>query len=85
MAFGYYNYVTIVYVCTRRWLQPHVGEAATLCVSGTLCAHRYVTVVYFVSEPAAYHLSELIEDHAFYTYDNYLKVTSPDPDPDVNP
>ena len=33
----------------------------------------YVTIVYFVSEPAAYHLSELIEDHAFYTYDNYLK------------
>ena len=46
-----------------------MGEAAALC------AHRYVTIVYFVSEPAAYHLSELIEDHAFYTYDNYLKVS----------
>ena len=58
-----------------EWLQPHVGEAATLC------AHRYVTVVYFVSEPAAYHLSELIEDHAFYTYDNYLKVSKSYPEP----
>ena len=27
----------------------------------------YVTAVYSVSEPAAYHLSELIEDHAYNT------------------
>jgi len=33
----------------------------------------YVTVVYFFSEQAAYHLSELIEDHAFNTYNGYLK------------
>lgn len=33
----------------------------------------YVIVVYFLSEPAAYHLSELIEDHAFDTYDGFLK------------
>ena len=33
----------------------------------------YVTLVYAVSEPAAYHLSELIEDHAFNTYDKFLK------------
>jgi hypothetical protein len=33
----------------------------------------YVIVVYFLSEPAAYHLSELIEDHAFNTYDGFLK------------
>jgi ubiquinol oxidase len=32
----------------------------------------YVTAVYAVSEQAAYHLSELIEDHAFNTYDKYL-------------
>jgi len=32
----------------------------------------YVTVVYAVSEPAAYHLSELIEDHAFNTYNGFL-------------
>jgi ubiquinol oxidase len=32
----------------------------------------YVTVVYSVSEQAAYHLSELIEDHAFDTYSKYL-------------
>jgi ubiquinol oxidase len=33
----------------------------------------YVIIVYCLSEPAAYHLSELIEDHAFNTYDGYLK------------
>ena len=30
-------------------------------------------IVYALSEEAAYHLSELIEDHAFDTYDNFLK------------
>jgi len=33
----------------------------------------YVIVVYSLSEQAAYHLSELIEDHAFNTYDKFLK------------
>jgi ubiquinol oxidase len=33
----------------------------------------YVVVVYMVSDQAAYHLSELIEDHAYETYDNYLR------------
>ena len=33
----------------------------------------YVTAVYSLSEPAAYHLSELIEDHAYNTYDKFLK------------
>jgi ubiquinol oxidase len=33
----------------------------------------YVVLVYALSEEAAYHLSELIEDHAYETYDNYLK------------
>lgn len=32
----------------------------------------YVTGVYSISEPAAYHLSELIEDHAYNTYNKYL-------------
>lgn len=32
----------------------------------------YVTLVYSVNEQAAYHLSELIEDHAFNTYNGYL-------------
>lgn len=32
----------------------------------------YVTVVYALSEQAAYHLSELIEDHAYMTYDKFL-------------
>jgi len=34
----------------------------------------YVTLVYSVSEQAAYHLSELIEDHAFNTYDKFLTI-----------
>ena len=29
-------------------------------------------IIYAISEPAAYHLSELIEDHAYDTYDGYL-------------
>jgi ubiquinol oxidase len=32
-----------------------------------------VVLVYSVSEQAAYHLSELIENHAFNTYDTFLK------------
>mmetsp|Transcript_18951 Transcript_18951/g.29617 ORF Transcript_18951/g.29617 Transcript_18951/m.29617 type:complete len:325 (+) Transcript_18951:114-1088(+) len=32
----------------------------------------YVTAVYAFNEQAAYHLSELIEDHAFDTYNKYL-------------
>jgi len=32
----------------------------------------YVVVIYLWSEPAAYHLSELIEDHAYNTYNKYL-------------
>jgi len=32
----------------------------------------YVTAVYAVSEQAAYHLSELIEDHAYNTYSKFL-------------
>mmetsp|Transcript_15986 Transcript_15986/g.30142 ORF Transcript_15986/g.30142 Transcript_15986/m.30142 type:complete len:302 (-) Transcript_15986:169-1074(-) len=33
----------------------------------------YVIAVYFFSPPVAYHLSELIEDHAFDTYSGYLE------------
>ena len=33
----------------------------------------YVAAVYLVNPQAAYHLSELIEDHAYNTYDEYLK------------
>lgn len=32
----------------------------------------YVTILYFFNEPAAYHLSELIEDHAYDTYNGFL-------------
>ena len=33
----------------------------------------YVIIIYLLSEPAAYHLSGLIEAHAFNTYDGFLK------------
>jgi len=33
----------------------------------------YVVTVYFFSPPVAYHLSELIEDHAYDTYSGYLE------------
>jgi len=33
----------------------------------------YVTIVYFFSPAVAYHLSELIEDHAYDTYSGYLR------------
>ena len=33
----------------------------------------YVIAIYTWNESAAYHLSELIEDHAFDTYSNFLK------------
>lgn len=36
----------------------------------------YVVAVYMWKEPAAYHLSELIEDHAYETYDDFLKEHS---------
>lgn len=32
----------------------------------------YVTLLYFFNEPAAYHLSELIENHAYDTYNGFL-------------
>jgi ubiquinol oxidase len=34
----------------------------------------YVTLIYTFNEQAAYHLSELIEDHAYNTYDKFLTV-----------
>jgi len=33
----------------------------------------YVIVIYAWNEPAAYHLSELIEDHAYNTYNGFLR------------
>mmetsp|Transcript_29758 Transcript_29758/g.45541 ORF Transcript_29758/g.45541 Transcript_29758/m.45541 type:complete len:312 (-) Transcript_29758:390-1325(-) len=33
----------------------------------------YVTIVYFFNPAVAYHLSELIEDHAYDTYSGYLR------------
>jgi len=34
----------------------------------------YVVAIYSLSSQAAYHLSELIEDHAYNTYDNFLRT-----------
>jgi len=45
----------------------------TLAQSMAFGYYWYVTLVYAVNEQAAYHLSELIEDHAFDTYNGYLK------------
>ncbi|KAK7248568.1 ubiquinol:oxygen oxidoreductase [Aureococcus anophagefferens] len=49
----------------------------TLAQSMAFFYFWYVTVVYSFSEPAAYHLSELIEDHAFNTYDDFIKDHGP--------
>jgi len=45
----------------------------TLAQTMAFTYYWYVISVYTISEQAAYHLSELIEDHAYNTYDTYLK------------
>jgi ubiquinol oxidase len=37
------------------------------------CFYWYVVVMFIVSEKAAYHLLELIEEHAYQTYDSFLR------------
>lgn len=44
----------------------------TLAQTMAFFYYWYVIGVYFFSEGSAYHLSELIEDHAFNTYNGYL-------------
>lgn len=44
----------------------------TLAQTMAFTYYWYVIAVYSISEQAAYHLSELIEDHAYNTYDGYL-------------
>jgi len=44
----------------------------TLAQAMAFSYYWYVIGVYSISEQAAYHLSELIEDHAFNTYNTYL-------------
>jgi hypothetical protein len=39
------------------------------CTIDRLCLFLYVVAVFARNEAAAYHLSELIEDHAYRTYD----------------
>lgn len=46
----------------------------TLAQTMAFFYYWYVVGVYALSEQAAYHLSELIEDHAYNTYDNYLNT-----------
>lgn len=47
----------------------------------------YVVAIYSLSSQAAYHLSELIEDHAYNTYDNFLRTNEKElkqlPVPDI--
>jgi len=45
----------------------------TLAQTMAFTYYWYVIAVYTISEQAAYHLSELIEDHAFNTYNGYLE------------
>ena len=44
----------------------------TLAQTMAFAYYWYVIGVYMVSEQAAYHLSELIEDHAYNTYNGFL-------------
>jgi len=44
----------------------------TLAQTMAFAYYWYVIGVYSISEQAAYHLSELIEDHAFNTYNSFL-------------
>ena len=44
----------------------------TLAQTMAFFYYWYVIAIYAWNEPAAYHLSELIEDHAFNTYSNFV-------------
>lgn len=46
----------------------------TLAQTMAFFYYWYVIVIYTWNEPAAYHLSELIEDHAFDTYSKFTKT-----------
>ena len=39
-----------------------------------LAYYWYCVLVYLIHPRAAYHLSELVEEHAFQTYDRYVKA-----------
>jgi ubiquinol oxidase len=52
------------------------GIDRTLAQSMAFGYYWYVTLLYFFNEPAAYHLSELIEDHAYNTYNGFLNEFS---------
>ena len=59
----------------------------TLAQTMAFFYYWYAIAMYAWNEPAAYHLSELIEDHAFNTYNGYLKdyekILKDSPVPDV--
>lgn len=44
----------------------------TIAQTMAVCYYWYVVVVFALSEQAAYHLSELVEEHAYKTYDAFL-------------
>jgi len=44
----------------------------TLAQTMAFFYYWYVIAIYFWNEPAAYHMSELIEDHAYDTYSNFV-------------
>lgn len=47
-------------------------KQTTRIVAQAFFYYWYVAAIYFFAPPVAYHLSELIEDHAYETYDAYL-------------
>jgi ubiquinol oxidase len=51
----------------------HALPDRILAQSAAFVYYWYVIAIYVINEAAAYHLSELIEDHAYNTYDNFLK------------
>ena len=88
MAFGYYWYVVLVYSLSEPVSQP-LASVVTVLSSGwarglaprvhcSTCFGGYFpglsTRPALLGWQAAYHLSELIEDHAYKTYDNFLTV-----------
>jgi ubiquinol oxidase len=50
----------------EQWLDRTVAQTMAFGY------YWYVILMYLWKEPAAYHLSELIEDHAYNTYNNLL-------------
>lgn len=51
----------------------HSGVDRAVAQTMAFAYYWYVVAVYSLSEQAAYHLSELIEHHAYHTYDSFIQ------------